>query len=467
MRALIRNVVLAALILAVNIGAFAYLINQDIAIESSEVIFSAYQPTDITRIDVENSFGGFEIYSEDGGYVVDDIPSEYVDIDRFIEFMTRAGTVSALKCINDNPKDASIYGFDAPSAKVEILYADGVALKLEFGDQDVVSGNYYMRANGGESVYIAAAETVQGFLAKKTAYMDHAVTPALTVTSPLSAIRDVQISGKKLEHPISITAVADADEGVSLAAQSFGAVTHLVMGKNVYELDQTYGIEILGSILDIQALEIVDYNVDLQKHASYGFGDPDMVVDFIMNGGDAYQLLLVEDEEGILAYIDSKNVIYRISRPAFMDVRYEKLMLRWFLSPLLLHIYGVTVEGGGNTYEIDYERASASDQSAKINDQEVDIGLFQSFYRLLTSASADGEYIADAAPEGTPELTITYHYTDERKQDDVMRFYEGSARRMLVEVNGVCEFDIRESFVKRVLEGAANLTAGNAIEENW
>ncbi len=39
------------------------------------------------------------MYLEGDGYVVDDIPSEYVDLESFVAFMTRAGAVSALKQI--------------------------------------------------------------------------------------------------------------------------------------------------------------------------------------------------------------------------------------------------------------------------------------------------------------------------------------------------------------------------------
>lgn len=466
MKSLIRGIVLASVVLALLMGTFFALISQERVVSTQEVVFSSYAPTEIVRLTVQNAAGGFEVYLEGDGYVVDDIPSEYVDLESFVAFMTRAGAVSALKQI-DRPGDFSLYGLDAPQAQAVIEYEDGKSLSLNIGNQDPVSGNYYLQADGKDAVYLLSKEVAEGFLVDKRAYMDHHVTPQLTVTSPLSAIRDVTLTGKDWEEPIVITAVSGADEDVQLQALSFGAVTHLVSGEGVYELDQTYGIEILGSILDIVALEIVDYNVTDEQFAAYGFEQPDLQVQFTLSGGEEYLLRLVEDGDGFLANITGKNVIYRIARPAFADVQYEKLMLRYFLSPLLLDITGVTVEFDEEIFEIDYQRISNSEQSATLNGQDVEIDQFQAFYRLITSAAADGEYLPGTDPSGEPVLSITYHYANAQKKDDVLRLYPGSTRRLLVEVNGACEFDIRENFATRVREGIASLESGNAVEETW
>ena len=40
-------------------------------------------------------------------------------------------------------------------------------------------------------------------------------------------------------------------------------------------------------------------------------------------------------------------------------------------------------------------------------------------------------------------------------------------RRLLAEVNGRCEFDMRETFAARVKEGVERLLSGGDIEEDW
>ena len=467
MRSLVQSIVAATLILAVLACAFFWLIGRETVVEREEVLFSAYAPTDIERLTVENARGSFEVYREGDGYVVDDIPSEYIDLEDFVAFMTRMGAISALKRVSEGPEDDALYGLDAPLSAGWIRYLDGTVLTLELGAQDMVSNHYYLRVNGERPVYLLSKEVAEGLLAYKTDYMDRTVTPKLTVTSPLSAIRDVIFSGDRLKKPIAIRSVKGGGEEVRLAAISFGAVTHLVEGKGLYELDQTYGIEILGSILDMVAREVVDYNVTDRQFTEYGFDNSSMNVWFVMNDGEEYLLRLVDTNSGMLAHISSKNVIYHIDRPAFADVQYDRLILRWFLSPLLLEMSGMTVEFSDKRCEIRYRRISNSEQYATVNGRDVGIDHFQAFYRLITSAAADGSYFPDAEPLGEAVLTITYHYSNAAKADDVLRLYPGSARRFLVEVNGICEFDIRESFYTRVREGILNLEAGQPIEENW
>ena len=469
MRALVNRIVAAAVILAALTGVLFWLLSQDSAVQGDAVTLSAHEPTEILSVNAENARGGFHFYYDDGesGFVVDDIPSEYVDLDGFVTFMTRAGSVTALKCVNAQPDDPAIYGLDAPTASVRIEYADGTAMALEFGGQDPVSGNWYARANGERAVYLMESELAQAFMASKRDFVTRAVTPALTVTSPLSAVRDVTISGGELRQDVLIQSVTTGDDTVKREAVSFGAVTHLVRGRGVHELDQSYGIDILGSLLDIRAEDVEGYNLDDATYAARGFDDPYMTVDFNMSDGAGYTLQLVEDGEDMLARISDKNILFRIARPAIADVAYEKLILRWFLSPLLMDISGVTVNWPGETHEIAYSRSSNADQSAALDGKPVPIEGFQAFYRLLLSACSDQAEVDSIRPASEPVLSITYHYNDRNKPDDTLRLYPGSTRRLLAEVNGVCEFDMRESFADRVRAGIESLKTGGEIEEDW
>lgn len=469
MRYLVKQIIAAAVALAVLSAAFFILIRRDAGEERDAVTLSAHEPTDIRYLKAENENGGFEVtYSAaESGFVVDDIPSEYVDIDAFITFMTRAGSVTALKCVNERPDDPAVYGLDAPLGAARIEYSDGSALELEFGAKDPVSGNRYARERGKSAVYLMEAEQAEGFLADKTAYVTRAVTPALTVTSPLSALRDVRLEGGRLEQPVLIQAVATGDEAVKREAVSFGAVSHLVRGKGTYELDQTNGIDILGSLLDIRGREVVGYNLSDDDYAAYGFDAPYMTAAFAMADGSRHTLVLVEDDGGMLAWCSDRNVLYRIDRPAAADATYEKLIVRYFLSPLLLDVAGVTVSWGGEAHEFEYARVSNAEQYAKLDGEPLDIAAFQSFYRLLISAASDQNRLPDAKVSGEPALTVTFHYRDRNKPDDAIRYFSGSPRRLLAEVNGVCEFDIRESYAARVIQGIAKLKAGETVEEDW
>ena len=174
-------------------------------------------------------------------------------------------------------------------------------------------------------------------------------------------------------------------------------------------------------------------------------------------------------EDGSYFYVNAKGsgVVYIIARPAFLDISYEKLLLRWFLSPLLMDVSGITVESSAGRYDFAIDNTDARNPVVTLDGAAVDVELFRDFFQLLGSAANDGTYLGvQPAPSGEAVMTITYHYTD-GKADDVMELYTGDSRRVNVYVNGVCEFAMRDVFVERVNQALPALAAGESFDINW
>ena len=64
-------------------------------------------------------------------------------------------------------------------------------------------------------------------------------------------------------------------------------------------------------------------------------------------------------------------------------------------------------------------------------------------------------------------LRLTYHYVDEKKQPDVMELYPGDARRVYVQVNGVTELAMPETYLTRVQDALSILRTDDPIETDW
>ncbi len=440
-------------------------------------VFADKEATDILRLDISNEYGSYSIYydPDEEGYVFDDIPVNIVDFDGFSELMYHASGYGALRLVKEQAKDLETYGLESPSAEVSVQFTDGSSFSMAIGNKEPLSGNYYgMVLNDEEengNVYIFAAEDVTYFLLKKEKYISYQVTPELAVTSPLSAIRNITFSGKALEKTIEIKAVTDSDTETKLAAKSFGPATHIVKMNGTYELDQTYGIEILGSVLGIKAIDVVKYNITDEELRELGFDEPYMQVDFsLKNNTDYiadYQLRLVPKGDYYMAYMLGSGVVFLIEPPAFVSIDYTKLCMRWFLSPLRTDLTDLTVEFDGKTYVYKSGVDEDGNICAWVNDQLMDKDLFFSFYRLITSAASDGLYLEDAVNEGSPVMTITYNYNIDGKSPDVMKLYKGSLRRVNVEINGITEFDMKSSFVDAVKTACEHTLTGESIEENW
>ncbi len=475
MKRMVRLLVIALVVVAILAATLAVLLGMPTRAEADTRVFSNHAATDVVGVHIKNDTGEYNVSAEDGGYVIDDVPSELVDVETFIGFMVACSDVSALTRVDMGKLDAAAFGLDEPQATVSVEYADGETMELLVGDAEPLSGNYYCAAPGEDDVYLIAGETAENYLIGKQGFVSFYVTPKLQVSSALSALADVTFSGGTLASPVTVESVSAGDAAVKQLARSFGAATHIVRGDGVYELDQTYGLTVLTPLCGLTAQAIVYYGLSAAQEDAMGFGSPYMQVDFdYRSSADAnathYTLRLLpakEDGSAFYANVAGSGVVYVIGREAFVDISYEKLLLRWFLSPLLMDVSGVTVEANGKTTEFTVDNTDRKNPQIQCDGETMDTEQFRSFFKLLVSAAHDGTYLGpQAAADGSPAMRITYRYTD-GKADDVLALYPGETRRVNVYVNDVCEFAMKDTFVERVHEALAAMEHGETFDINW
>jgi hypothetical protein len=426
----------------------------------------------VVRVRLHNAHGTMDVAFDGEGYVVDDIPAELVDMRAFIDLLTSCGKIHALRTVASTSRELQLYGLAEPGARAEITYADGSALTLLIGDVERITGGTYFRVEDDPSVYLMAAERGASFLWPKEAYIDHLVTPRLALSSPLSALLDVTFVGGGLTAPVTVEAVASGDPDVVRAAISFGAPTHIVRGSGTYELDQTYGVEIMGSLLGLSAYEIVGYNLGHEEIMAFGFDRPTMRVAFgLKNGTDVevehYDLVLLHKDDAYYVTCNDNGVIYAVGEPAFYHVAYDRLLVRWFLSPLLTDVRAIEINSGDEAYTFVITGETSAEKEVTCNGEPLDIDRFRTLYRLLTSAAHDGRLLEGVVIGGAPLLRFTYHYLDAQKQPDVLELYPGDARRLYVRVNGVTELAMRETYLLRVQEALSILWTEDPIQTDW
>lgn len=473
----------ATVVLVLAVGAGLLVSNPPEVVESG-TSFKAAEFVDVVQLQITNSHGSMSVNLVGEGYSVDDLPAGLVDLAELVDLLTHSSNVYAERTATSAPDDAgtdhrlALYGLAEPAARVEIAYADGGALTLLIGDVEQVTGDTYFAIEGDPAVYLMPSERCAGFLLPKEAFIEDLVTPELALSSPLSALLDVTFSGGSLSQPVTIEAVAAEDPEVVRAALSFGAATHIVRGRGVYELDQTYAVEMLGPLLGITANDIVGYSLTQEEILAFGFDEPTMQVSFdLRNGINAevqhFDLAVLQKDNGGAGHratyltCNDNGVIYAIPEPAFLDLEYSKLLVRWFLSPLLIDVSEVELTTAGEPYHFVVTGEASAELAVTLNGQTYDIERFRDLFRLLTSAAHDGRLLTDTVVEGVPLLQVTYHYEDGQKAPDVMALYPGDTRRFFVEVNGVTELAIRETYLFRVQEAVANLWTDEPIETEW
>ena len=471
MKTLIRSLMITGAVVLVLAGVYGTLLWQPARQKAEGVVFTSAEPVEIASVTVENEAGRYRYYYEGDGYVLDDIPAAIADLNAFIGFMANCGRLSAIRRVAEAPP--ADYGLAPPAATVVIDFFEGNPLHMAIGEQEKISGNYYASAEGFPGVYLVASSMAEPFLRPKTQVISMNVTPTLALSSPLSAIRDITFTGGPLEKPVTLQAVAGGDETVQLSALSFGTATHLVRGAGTYPLDQTYGAEILGSLFGIRSQAVEGYRLTEGDMRAMGFDPPWMTVEYDMLNGTGTEperrvlRLARRSDDVFYATLDGSGAVFRIGRQAFMDIRYDKLPLRWILAPMLMDLSAVTVEGEGWRYRFEIDNRDKKNPVVTCGGVELDLRLFRSFFRLITSAAHDGAYLGQLEPSGERLLAVTYEYLAPGKDPDVLSLYPGGVRRANLFVNGVGEFAIKDQFALRVLEGCGSLLAGQPVEENW
>jgi len=480
MKGLVRLAVIGVIVVAALFFVVIVLYATDTEeLTPGRIIFTSGEPTDVQSVLVKNDYGEFSFFFDfdEDGYVLDDIPPYIADIEAFFDFMANSARLYAIRQIPDDEAELSDMGLDEPAAEVELRFFDGSFFNIKIGGVERISGNFYATVSGFDGIYIIPRTAAAQFLLPKTQIISRFVTPPLAVSSPFSAIRDITFTGGALQHPVTILTTTQGSEETRLAALSFGAAMHIVRGWGVYQLDQTYGAHILGSLFGIEAVAIAGYNLSEAAIVALGFDTPYMAIDYDMiNGVDAdlrhMRLRIAETGEAGLYYAthEGSSVVYVIRDEAFLNIEFERLPVRWFLTPLIMDLSAVEITSPGGSYRFELDSTDPLNPVITRDGQTIDTTLFRSFFRLITSAAHDDVYLGLLplpGPAATAMLTITYEYSDPGKTPDIMSLHRGEARRANVFVNGIGEFAMKDLFAERVIEGVANLIAGAPIEENW
>lgn len=429
-----------------------------------------------TTVELEGTPESVQVRHCQGSYVlsgsgVDVLPQKITALESVRSLLSALNGLR-LERVDTPNKDISLYGLDRNALQVELHYAGGESKILSIGADEPVSKRSYCSLNG-EGVYLLDGALARQLSASAQEFISLQVTPPCLSTNVLSAVKDVRIATGR--EDIVIRAYDSFAEEEKVQLLSFGAVSHVVEGPGVlHELDRTYAQEIFESLLDMYAEDVVAWNVSDADLQQYGLDAPDMIVEFGLKNGDdpstpvqQYSLRIRMQEDGCTYVLcNDRGAVYCVSRAAFMDVEYAKLVNRWFLSPLMADLaqLRVSTPDGENVYMIG---GTTAEPSIVCNGETVDVARFRSFYTLAVSAASNGDYIAPCEPDGQPLLRLEFVYSDAAKAPDVLEMYDLDARRMSVSVNGVTEFAMRSAYVDALTGAMEALKTGAEIAQTW
>ena len=479
--------IFSILSLALILPAVILLTRRQSGAETGGGVLVDRQISEIAEIRISNQHDSYPVYQEEGGFVIADLPMDLVNAEYLFMLLEEAARVEYIERVYeparrsgaDESSPLAAYGLDRPLGVAEIRYATGGGLTLSFGAEERVSrGRYFMAEYGGSpaadsgAVYLMDHSRVARFLQPLKRFINYEIVPFRGFPSPLSAIKNLTLSGRAFPRPVVIRAVDGDNEEETRAAASFGAVTHLITAPRLRAIDQKEALAVFDSLSGLLNIEVLDYNCDDAALAAYGFDDPLVRAEYDFQRDDAsapvrITLRAARYQGGYILARDDQRVVHRVENEAFLSASYERLVSRWFLKPFITDVRSILVRLGGKDYRFELSGADNRSLAATLNGAPLDTAQFRKWYTLLISASNDGILLERPALTGEPALTVSFQYRDPLKAPDTMSFSPGSLRRLYVTVNGVTEFACLERYAPAVETALSALVSGDDFRTGW
>lgn len=427
---------------------------------------------DVLMIQVENESDGFVVRQENGGFIFSDIDAQLLNLEYVQQLIADSVYVEYLELVKENADDLNVFGLDSPVSTVMIQYKGDEKLELWIGDPGPKKNTRYVLDKNDGNVYLFNESATIRFTMSVDRYIDFIIVPPHEISDVMRTIKSVTYQGKMLKEPIVIEMIDVTNETQLRAASSFGVASHLMLKPTLQKLDLGEAINQFKAIVGLLNYGVADYNVTAETLKEYGFDDPELLVHFEFSPDGVreatpYQLKITKKDNQYFAMVNNNGVIHKIEDEAFLHLTYEKMISRWFYTPLLLDIEQLSIKTNQKTYDIVIEKPSKNEIDVSINGKVVDSEAFRKFYNLIVSASHDGIYQPFEKSEKNQIMQISFNYIDPLKEDDVITYYSGDARRNNVCYSNVCEFAIRDTYVEYVETAILSLLAETSFRSDW
>ncbi len=102
------------------------------------------------------------------------------DTSKFRSMLYTISSISAVKVVEEDAKDISIYGLDEPTATIKTYYSDGSEVDIIIGSMAPVDENYYCMTSDSKAVYTIGSYVDSLLVRRPIEYRDITLFPSYT-----------------------------------------------------------------------------------------------------------------------------------------------------------------------------------------------------------------------------------------------------------------------------------------------
>ena len=437
-------------------------------------------PFDISEITIENEYGAYTVTrigeGDSAAWEVEGISELPINNSDLTKIVENSATLTAQKVVAENPEDISIYGLDAPSAKITSVYSDsaGTVNTLILGNLVPDGINRYFMLEGDQNVYTVSNSFVRCFLNDKYDLVNKVIYTVRTAsdendTTDYTRIKKLTILRPDLDYDVVIEYdIRIDDENLTTGNSSYYVMTEPAFR----DLNPQTSSEITSGIFGFTASELGIVHPDETDMEISGLIEPSADVTFEMNGGDVIHFRIGDEsfdndgkKLGRFVYVDGIDIIYICEESSlpWLNCVPIQLVTTMITSNYVYDIEAMDITGENTDLHFTMTGNSADDFAVKLNGEDVDDSGFKTLYQFILRAPSDDFYFEDNGEEPVISISIrTYN-----GGGDVIEFIPFEGRRSLVKLNGQVVYKCASAYVDRLIKNLELYENGQDIVTNW
>lgn len=377
------------------------------------------------------------------------------------------------------------YGLDAPTATVEVVYADDTQAKLELASL-AVGSHYYLRLNGGDTVYLLDATLPTEVMQTAEAFVGLTMIASPAVGSS-DANGSVVLKELSLTGTVRDSQITTVRRKESSDSGEFANSNYLITAPYLSDTDSTVVSTVFG-VTDVSATEVVALHPTEAQMAEYGLSDPYSIAKIVLavythttdeagnvategyyNETAHLMLLGNKDEDGnYYAMADTMDVIFLVSADSvpWAEKTYHDFANQYLFLRSLTTLSSISCTLDGKTYDFTFEHFPEAEElddqlRVTLDGTQYDTDQFRELYKVLMTLYRTGP--APAEPAGDPLLTVRITSTDESYSVKEISIYDYSGSVYIARAENGDTYKVTASRVDDAITQIRNYINGETV----
>lgn len=304
------------------------------------------------ELDVKISSSVNEKGATEYSYDVSPDPGKFeYNTSMFRSMMYTLTSISATNLVEEDAKDLSIYGLDAPTAVIKTYYADGTELDIIIGSMAPVDENYYCMTSESDNVYTIGSYVDSLLVRRPIEYRDITLFPAYTDDDVYTNIDWVSMTSRKGDT-VEIALDADFENEYNTEKSQYVMLQPYKCSGNSTTI-QTNILDIVSTL----SLGTIIRDITEDEYADYGLDNPAKLEMTDISGNEVHLLIgdTCPNTDYTYCMLEGTDTLLTASSSAFtcLDTGYVQFMLRTIWTYNIEQLQGVDIEIGDAAHTVD------------------------------------------------------------------------------------------------------------------